>query len=453
MHSIHDILNLLRQAASRTAIAVACLVMVVGLTSCGNDYLDIEEPREGGDVWISFRIANQGAFTGYANQSRSNNDTQAHPDEAATAAENYVDLNDLRIIFFGPDKKAFKSLTSDDFSYISLDPGNISKTSYTLTASVDKSMFHQVAGGSRISIMAIANVTGTKNADPAGKGGNFPLEILGMTYEDLSVQLSTFTFHNTRNGTGSIIQAGSWRPDGHENRIPMSGLLHTVAPTDEQLVAANSFITPYDFTDPNRTGGQNLELQRAMVKIRILDGVEALSTLQSGRPHIKSVTLKGGNVKGAYLPLYKTGFSPQWFIDGTSVLERSAKPDPTNAWADLKSLGLDEEETWIELLKEDEPVTVGNKKFDWFMCYTPEQHSVTGVLTPYLEIVVDEGADGKETKYSPIYLKDVLSSSYNDMARNHIYEFTVTRNEKVMLDVTYKICPWSDMSSGDINFD
>lgn len=447
MHSIHDILHLLRRAGSK-ALAVAGLVMALGMTSCSGDNSIIDEPQEGGEVWISFNIANQGAFTGYA-QSRSNDDTQGHPDEDATAYENYVDINDLHIIFFGPDKRAFKSFTSADLSLTSVNPYN---NQYRLTARIDKDLFQSAGAGSRISIMAVANVTGTKNADPSGIGGTFPIDVIGKTYEDLSAQLNTYTFLNAKDATGNTVNAGSWRPDGSENRIPMTGLLHTVAPSEVQLATATSMVAAYDLTS-----GHNLELQRAMVKIRILDGVKALSTLTSNKPHIKSVTLKGGNVKGAYLPLYLTGFSPQWFLNGTSVLERSAKPTNTTDWADYKTLGLDEKETWFEMREEEEQVLIGSKYFTRFMCYAPEQHSVssgTVILQPYLEIIVKEGysATSEEKPYK-IYLKDVLNTSYNDMVRNHIYEFTVTRSEKAMLDVTYKICPWSTMSSGDINFD
>lgn len=404
---------------------VAAVLLTAALAGCvADDSLCPEDQpgfNEADVVWLSLDIRNQSSMERKSNSTRSNED-KIHPDEAATAAENFIDFTDLELILMDAGRHAVKRLTNTDFYLTTIDKEDNSQ--YTIKTKINRAYFNLIGAGNDMWILATANSQGT------GEGQQIGTDVWMKTATQISDELKTFTFSPT----------DVWEPNGSDKRIPMAGLVKTKAPTEEQLEKA------VNMADAFNLAGENdqfpLEMQRSMVKIRVIDQTPFQVNLEYPT-RIKSVSLCNGNSKGAIMPSISQLLA---WGGGTCVVEYSTKPSPDQSWFDSK--------LEIKATKLENKITLegDDNEYDQFVCYAAEQHT-SGALKPYLHIVTEEKTGDTtfaERSYN-VYLTDILSGTLKDMVRNHVYEFQVKVSEKSNIEVSYTICPWVSMST-DIEF-
>lgn len=407
--------------------ATLTVLAVAAMASCVDDESLCEEDRpgytEGHDVWLALSISNQGtAESRSMSRASSTDDPSGHPDETASAAENHIDKNDLTLMLLDEKTQCIKTLTPSD---ITLTAVNADKGEYRVVTKINRSYFDFAGKSGDFYLLAIANTRGINRTDLTAESIGYGTFMKSL--REISDMLRTFSF----DGLVSQGNASPWLPDIEGKRhIPMAGLQKmTVSRT--QLDNASSPDNTIDLGEIN--------MQRALAKIRILDGVRFQDRLPSPT-HIESVSFCSGTGKGTYMP--SVSQCPAW-ANGTATVETATKPSPVGAWHNT-SLRMP---TRQHLLTNDSD----GKQYDAFSCYTPE----TAVWDmrdsgsrPYLEIVTL--SDNGQRKNHTVYLDRVMTQ--RDMARNHIYQFTVTMSEQSVIQLDYTVCEWNTVTSGDISF-
>lgn len=412
--------NILKGLLKVFPLLGAAVLSVALLPGCVDDNSLCPEDQPGYSdsdlVWLDLKFSNQGVIS-QKSLTRSNDD-ELHEEEASTAAENFVDFKDLEIILFDANGRGVKRFTNEDFILKSIDKTDNSQ--YTITTKINRAYLTLIGPGKDMTLLAIANSQGT------GSGQNIGNDIWMKSTEEVGDMLRTFTFAPTE----------EWAPNGNDKRIPMAGLLKTKAPTEAQIEAANTLESAF-----NLTQSQTLELQRSMIKIRVVDQTPYQDMLEYPM-RIKSVTLCNGNSKGAIMPAISQ--LSNWG-KGTCVVEFSTKPSPSHSWFD-PNLEIKASKLAEKIILDDDP-----NEYDQFVCYAAEQHTFTpGALKPYLHIVTEEKLTANTTreKSYDVYINDILSDrNLKDMVRNHVYEFQVKASEKSNIEVSYTICPWISMST------
>lgn len=372
------------------AYITRCLLpalMAAVMTSCVyDDYPLPDEPGTGianGDVWVSFTISNAGAV-----QFSRADDAFGHPEETASDAENFIDLSDFTAIIMDSDNRLLKVVDDIQIEEVS----NTSHSQYTVSGKVNADYFKIIGEGNSFGILCIANSQGT------GGGDTFTMNLWANSIQEISAMLKTYRF--------ATPSGGAWLPDMTENFIPMSGY---------RKVAALATTSGHD-TPANALKLGSVTMQRAMTKVRILDGFK-----YQGLPYdirIKSVTMHNGSDRGAILPDIEQ--NPLWAA-GTSVVEHAAAPTPIHAWRSTS-----QEVAFVS----DPGFVTDGKSYDSFYAYVPEQSLEGSVLPPYLTIVTERtNSDGTVTpgEYR-VELAGVVTPVDGDysFARNHIYHFVTT---------------------------
>lgn len=409
--------TLLKVFPTMAAVVLSAAV----LSGCVNDDSLCPEDKPGFNdsdvVWLTLDISNQSGIQKGAKTTRSNDDS-FHEEEASTAFENYIDFSDLEIILLDGNGHAVKRLTSEDFIKTSVDKTDNSQ--YSIVTKINRGYFTLIGAGKDMTLLALANSKGTGEGDMIGN------DIWMKTVSDFGLMLKSFSFSPNQ----------EWYPDGNTRRIPMAGLLKTKAPTEAQIEAANTLASAFDITQ-----NQSLEMQRSMVKIRVIDQTPQQVNLEYPT-RIKSVALCNGNSRGAIMP--RVDQFSQWG-NGTCVLEYATQPIPDTQWH-ASDLSIPLGKMAEKFLLEDDP-----SPYDQFVCYAAEQSS-TGALKPYLHIVTEEKrGDTTYDKAYDVYMTDILGGRFKEMVRNHIYQFEVKASEKSNIEVSYTICPWISMQT-DIEF-
>ena len=407
--------------------ATLSVLAVAAMASCVDDESLCVEDRpgytEGHDVWLALSISNQGTAESHSlSRASATDDPSGHPDETASAAENHIDKNDLTLMFLDEDTYCIKTLSPSD---ITLTAVNADNGEYRVVTKINRSYFDFAGNSGNFYLLAIANTRGINRsdlaADPVGNG------TFMKSLREISDMLRAFSF----DGLISQDSASPWIPDIDGKRhIPMAGL-QKMTVSKAQLDNASSPDNTIDLGE--------ISMQRAMAKIRILDGIRFQDRLPSPT-HIESVSFCSGTGKGAYMP--SVSQCPTWAI-GTATVETATKPSPVGAWHNA----LLNIPTRQHQFTDD----ADGKQYYAFSCYTPEaavwdmRNSGT---RPYLDIVTL--SDDGERRNHTIYLDRVMPQ--RDMARNHIYQFTVTMSEQSVIELDYTVCEWNTVTSGDISF-
>lgn len=408
------------------ATVLACMCLGPLAVSCVNDDLGCIEDRpgyvEGNDVWLKISVKQQSAVGHQTADSRAGNlvDPDGHPDEIATEAENHINDQDFTLVLFDQNRYAIKTLTSSDFILSTVNGSNNSQ--YTISAKINKAYFDLAGNG--LSVLAIANTKGVNRPDLATDSYNNSLFMKSIT--QIGDMLKGYGFD------GLDSESQIWVPDIEKGRhIPMAGLEHMTL----DMAALDNATTPenaYKFND--------ITMQRAMAKIRVLDGIVFQDKLPAPT-HIESVSFCRGTKFGAYMPAISQATA---WANGTAVIETATKPNPISSWHDATMNFPTVKGSFYNV---DE-----SKDYTSFVCYTPEL-AVQGVKSiasarPYLLIVTvsDNGVRQNHT----VYLDEVMPQ--NDMVRNHIYQFIVTKTEQANISINYTVCEWKSAVSGDITF-
>lgn len=409
------IINLLIGIVFKTVIGI--VVPCLALVGCVSDSSQCPEDNPvyvaGSDVWVSFRITNAMA----SKQSRYE-DGEGHPEEAATAEENYINPSDFTAILTDGENRFIKTI--DDLAVTAVP--NTDNTQYVIAGKINSGYFDLIGNDANFGILCVANTQGT------GGGERLGMNMWMITLTEISAMRKAYAY--------APADTEAWVPDSISRHIPMSGF-------KKFSVASVRNAEAYDTPD-NALQLGGISIQRAMAKIQIIDQID-----NSDRPydvHISSATLYNGYGQGAVLP--DLSRNPQW-LEGTSAVETAASSSPYYLWrTEGGKLTFDEQPGFV----------CDGGKYNSFVAYLPEQPAQGPEKAPFLrlETVKTENAVKYYTEYD-ILLSDVLPLVDNvpNIARNHIYRFFVTMangNIEVMASVhdwenkEYYIGDWDNVS-------
>lgn len=356
--------------------------------------------EEGKNVWLSVNFRNVDS----KGRSRALTDAD-HPDEDATAAENFIDVNDITVMFLNSDGRVMKVFADGEYSVEINSNTDGLYNDYVLRIRINQDYFEKTGATSTFSLLVVANHDGT------GDGQTYNPDDLWMkSVADLSALKTSFGYTG-QNGTAA------WTPDIAGGRhIPMAGI-HRFTVSRAALESATDANNPLVITD----GGNEIDMQRAMAKIRVID---ALAENGNTDNEITAVTLSGMNRRGAYLPLVP---SNDW---GTRTAPNTAVCHIAHGDA-----------SWFSFSAESAArpsYAIGDNGWGF---YIPEFSWTLAPATaePTLHITVHSASTGLDRTYDYPVSK---SLGQNDMTRNHIYEFRVTEIAGMNLALTCTVLDW-----------
>ncbi len=355
--------------------------------------------EEGKDVWLSVNFRNVDS----EGRSRAVTDP-VHPDEDATAAENFIDVNDITVMFLNSDGRVMKVFADGEYSVEVNSNTDGLYNDYVLRFRINQDYFEKTGATSTFSLLVVANHDGT------GDGQTYNPDDLWMkSVADLSALKTSFGYTG-QNGTAA------WTPDIAGGRhFPMAGI-HRFTVSRAALESATDANNPLVITE----GGNEIEMQRAMAKIRVID---ALAENGNTDNEITAVTLSGMNRRGAYLPLVP---SNEW---GTQVVPNTSVCHIAHGDA-----------SWFNPSTVIPSYTIGA---DGWGFYIPEFSwtLASAAAEPTLHITVHSASTGLDRTYDYPVSKALGAS---DMTRNHIYEFRVTEIAGTEAELTLVVKDWDD---------
>lgn len=369
--------------------------------------------EEGKDVWLSVNFRNVDS----EGRSRAVTDP-AHPDEEATAAENYIDGNDLTVMFLNSDGRVMKVFADGEYSVevISNDDGLYND--YQLRFRINQDYFEKTGTTSTFSLLIVANHNGTGDRQTYN-----PDNLWMKSVADLSALKTSF-------GYTGLNSTEAWQPDIDGGRhIPMAGI-HRFTVSRAALENATDANNPLVITD----GGNEIDMQRAMAKIRVIDAFKSATDNVDGE-YIASVKLKGVSSRGSFVP-----DNAAW-ANGTCVLEEATW---LTSWY--------QQENTVSLTAPEEYTDAETGKLRTRMIgYVPECGSevFNETQSPTLEIVVANAAGA--TQNFSVKLSDLKEPGVTAFARNHIYQFIVEKNFQADITIAYTVCEWN-IGNADIDF-
>lgn len=406
--------------------------------SCVNDNsLCIEDgpgynPND--NVYLSLYISNP-RMTGDGNpSSRAGDLSDIHAEETATAAENYINPNDISLNIFDERGNAIKTLRSSEFTLTTVGNNN---SQYRIVTKINRGYLNLIGSSGKLSVLAVANTKGINRNDLTV--ADYDNVAFMKSLDDLTGELRSYGYD------GRLLAEGSdpWTPNIDAGRhIPMAGYeITTIDPT-----ALDNATTEAKAVQLN-----NITMQRAMAKIRVLDGV-TFQTGLSSQTVISSVKFCSGAIRAAYVP--STTQITAW-RNGTATTERATVPATAGQWNSAELA----QPTFTGTFKTTDASGV-TRDFPSFTCYAPEtavRSLKSTPVRPYLEIITAKRkADGSyhNDKKWEVYLDEWLANVTEtpDVARNHIYQFIVTASEKAKLNIQYTVCEWRSATSGNITF-
>jgi len=399
--------GIMRRLARRLVLIMGT-VMALGFAGCidTNSQCIEDQPgyQEGRDVWLTFDIRNVDE-TG----SRAVSDP-VHPDEDASAAENYINCEDydLTVMYLNEQGRVMKVFNRDEYIVIR-DAGDATDRKYKLTLRINQDYFSSVGDNVTFSLLVIANLNGTAD------GGSYGLNWMA-TLSELSNLKTSFGYTGV-NGTEA------WQPDIAAKRfIPMAGV-RQFSISRAALTAATDKANELDLSADNNA----IDMQRAMAKIRVVDALAANGDTDN---KIIAVTLSGMNTRGTYLP--DVARNAAWGNPNTVVCEFG---NAASGWFNAESvipttaLRFTDSYGWIQK----------DGVFDAWRLYVPEFSwiAASSESEPTLHITVQSGGETKTFDY-PVS----RSLGQSDMARNHIYQFVVTEVSGMKLNLTCRVLDW-----------
>lgn len=397
-------------------LAVSCVSDDIGCIEDRPDYI------EGNDLWMTFALNGEHTMD-YQTDSRSEvsrADDNGHIDENAVADENKINFPDVLLILFDNNKNALKVFDSSEIYYF--EPKDKDSQNYEFRIRINKSYFAFAGDGDiNMSLMMIANLNGMGEAT-----GSFPTANLFMKSTAAVAGLRNSFEFRTLTDDNAI-----WYPEAASGRyIPMSGLRHY---TISRNNLDNPNGKPNDIQNPcDLTGADDMVMQRAIAKIRIIDNIA-----EEAKTKITRVELIDGlNTRCAYMPDFSAITGCKNWADGTTMVEKATV---NNSW-------------W----KSDGSVAGRSVADKVFEIYVPELDLTSvGATSPKIKITTECELTG--TKIEEVFqypLSELISDKTIDITRNHIYEFTVNRSLSSKIPtLSYTICPWLPYTVNIPSFD
>lgn len=444
MHRItHDILRYLLITA--TIIAAALLP-----ASCITDDADCPTPdaTDPGRYRLQFRIV-----------TRSNAESRAADidgDVEGSAAENYINVNDVRYLIFDSNRKFVTDLSARATTVATNDRFTV----YDVVADVSIPFFvDNLEGTLDFYILALANCTGWGMTMPALAEG-----------DDMSAVFTDGLVLTTRPYTPAL-QLAATGGGATRQRFPMAGLQHFTV-TGSLLLLGTSEGEPFDIT---ASTGKNLNMLRTFSKIEVVDRINIPAgavfdpVADSADVRIRSVQFNGFNNAGRLLPIFNI-----WGLNGTLETQQvigasiPAAPDyhmPPALNAD-NSIDSDPALTDYALpfAYDAYATALRRDKCPVYSCYVYEFSNIAGTIPanqmPYFTVTTAEYVDPstgqtlvQEQTY-PMrlahYSNGEATQLITSLLRNHLYRFEITGVHQD-LTVSWTVCNM-DQASADIEF-
>lgn len=426
--------SLIHRFLLRSALVAIVVVTGIAAVSCISDADPCadepqpvpEVPARVGDMWLSVDLRNMETEASRASASRvaEPEDGDKHPEEEASAAENYVNTSDLNIMLLDNNRRVIRTFNRQDYQVIRQADGV-----YRLTLKVHTDYFAYAGTAPAdmvdFSLLIIANLNGIAGAD-----GAFGDSYRFNTIEELSATYRGFSY------SGLIGEISPWIPSlGTVPRlIPMAGVAAMSVKRAEINEAS---------TSDKALALPDIYIQRSMAKVRLVD---ALASTGNTRYSITNVTFTGFNRRGTYLPLLKS--NSDWAKETSVVEYGTALP----AWWDGTT------ELPASVVEYKDVLNLAgfgaDKVYDAFNVYVPEfSWAALGADArgPELHIQVKDSTTGELRNYTYAFPRNdmQISGGDADFARNHIYQVVVTgvktedTPQDVKLQLQYAVCPWS----------
>ena len=400
-------------------LVAGCLCLGSLAASCVSDDLGCIEDRpgyvEGNDIWLTFTLKGVPGVGRSASGISRADDTANHPEEEATAAENKINTDDMRLILFDNRRNVIKVLERKDLiSFITTDGENNSR--YEIKARINKAYFDFATtstGDIEISLMLLANLSSGVTSS-----SNDLTDALFMKSAQWIAQ-QKYAFQPVWSADKE------WYPDGSTTCIPMSGWAHYTIKS-----AALNEATTIENALQLTTDASPLLMPRAMAKIRVFDNINKENP--DAATEITAVRIEGGNAYGAFIPDFSQSGCTEW-ANGTTMVET---PTIGTNWFDstltikAREVGSDEGGDYTDAY--DNTFT---EAFIAYMTEASRNQNVKLIITTYSD------NDNPKTKEWELFLSNIMIP-VTDITRNHIYEFTVTRSMSAELNINYTVCPW-----------
>lgn len=391
--------------------------LLAAAASCTyDDSLCVEDRpgyKEGNDVWLSVDVRSLDPSAG--NGSRADNSN--HPEEDGTAPENYINVDDVKVLFVGPEGTVMRVLDRDN--YVVVKPTDETNyTNYTLTFNINREYFSIPSGQDKATfkLMVVANASGAM-----GDGGSefTTTKMWAKTPEGVARDLTSFKYSPKENVV--------WEPSiANKRGIPMTGLVAKEY-SQNDIIGATS--------QSNALEAGIIYMQRAMAKFRFIDQIVEHDESMRG-VSIQSVRFIGYANQGAYFP-YGTTADSEWYTNGARPLEQGTMKKEwyqENAILSTSPVRFHDSET--------------NKEYSAFTCYVPEFNINSFdelVVTPRIEVKVHGLNDPSKTDDITTYnywLSRVGEPGIWQIARNHIYEIRINVEPNLKLNLTVNVKDW-----------
>lgn len=448
-----------------TASAAALLALALLAQGCVADNEDDcpAPPAPENNITLQFMVVTPSP-AGRSAASRA--DECDHPEEAGTAAENYINTADMQFFLFDADRKLLRTFrpeitSKDDERY----------TWYELKAMFNEPYFDEAVKSGQENVSFYILVT----ANTSGLGGQYFGVVPGTTtIDDMARQLRTF---NCPDRADEWNISTEWRPDiNAEQFIPMSGLQQFTVSTAD--LVASTYEEPVNLSPSQE---KEIPMLRAMAKIEVIDHLEFAEgedyDANISRMMIEKVELCGFNSTGTILPWMGTTSGnteynlPQWTDVSINVVNPTIPGNnpyiEPNEFSTAGYAPFDHNRiiTFYGTFSDKGNKPIGATGFPTFTAYIPEYslQAIGGSEKPYIVVTLTNSqgneADGETIKQLKLvsYIDGAPQDDQpiEEMLRNHIYRYQVNSadNPENIISVGYTVCPWYEPTVDIPSFD
>lgn len=419
----HNKHRILAKLATLSLLSLGILAV-----SCVSDDIGCIEDRpgyiEGNDLWMTISVVNQSS-----NIPSRADDEAGHPDEDAERAENYIDTDDITLMLLDANRILLKVFERDEFAVTPAQAFGEDLSKYDITFNVNRDYFNYANGLNDIpfSLMVVANTNGVRGGKPSLP---FSWRNVGKKVASLSEDAGNmFEFPDSYDTP--------WRPsiaDGGKH-IPMAGI-KKMSMTRTEFETGNTVATRVELG--------SIPMQRTLAKVRVLDGIRSQEDTEFSE--ITSVGLQGVFKSMGFVPY--SSVVPGWYTaDETPVIEKaSVKYGEWDTTATIPFFEVD-----------DYTATDGTTYKKAFVAYVPEYSAsvkaesdtkragTDGYIVGEVPTLKFQLKEREAVASAEPVKRDVKLTSFaniTDIARNHIYEFTVKANPNAKLDLTLNVKAW-----------
>ena len=422
----------------RISFFASCLSVVTALVfgSCVNEELPCPaEPADSQGVTIKFSLVTRSAVRGVGSRALVK---PANPQDGS-AAENYLDLDNLRFLLFDGNQTLLRAfapeVNSEDSEYKTYDvkaffPGTVEDV-FGVTSTASDVTF---------SIVVLGNYA---NLTPEGFSYH-PGQKLSEIFDRSSV--ATFAMP----GSG-------WQPSVmDDNHIPMAGMqTFKISKTSLEASTHEAPVQLYD---------NEISMLRALAKIEVIDRIGIVDGVQlpvTERNSIEKAELIGHTARGSMIPTFV-----QWSLDNSIETQYV-----TNSSVPLNATYIGYEPN-AELTVTVPDAKIMNFFYDAdatdsredgcrvFSCYLTEYNPADrGTSYPmWIRITAQSpGVNGEVPSSSPYrlevapYTNNVPGESLS-ILRNNIYRYEITGVAGSDLELTVEAAPWNESPEYNIDF-